>query len=473
MTQHYSRKQFNKIRKSNRVNNGLADALNLPVAPNGEIVDGSMLSRVFRSSIGGLITMHWVALTNAYNKNSFLQTAVNQKVEDAFKNDGLIIDSKTLETDELELLRNTMEEEGDIEAIIDCIRWGRLYGGGCIIANTTQDPDTPLNKEALKGQPLKFLASNRWQCYAQSRSPQTAEKFIFTDAFIEDEEQFKKEAQANNVQIDKSRVGIFTGCNAPYLTRCILQGWSASIFEGILEPIENLLGGFNVTLELLSEAKIDIFKISNLATVLMSADGERQIQRRLQVATANKNYKSSIAMDMEDDYQQKQISFGGIPQLLEQLMYIFCGYLRYPVAKLFGKGASGFSSGDDDLENYNSTVESEVRIPARRLIHWVVNLRCLQLFGRELPDFKPKWKPLREMTEKDLSEVNSRKLADYITLLEHQVMTARQVAQKLTEDNYVLFSDEELAKISDEFTQDMEESIQEDLKFENAETNRS
>lgn len=472
MTQHYSRKQFNKARKTNRVSNGLADALNLPVAPNGEVVDGSMLSRVFNSSIGGLITMHWVALTNAYNKNSFLQTAVNQKVEDAFKNDGLIIDSKTLETDELELLRNTMEEEGDIEAIIDCIRWGRLYGGGCIIANTTQEASEPLNKEALKGQPLKFIASNRWQCYAQSRSPQTAEKFIFTDAFIENEEQFNQQSQANNIEIDKSRVGIFTGGNAPYLTRTILQGWNASIFEGILEPIENLLGGFNVTLELLSEAKIDIFKISNLASVLMSADGERQIQRRLQVATANKNYKSSIAMDMEDDYQQKQISFGGIPQLLEQLMYIFCGYLRYPVAKLFGKGASGFSSGDDDLENYNSTVESEVRIPARRLIHWVVNLRCLQLFGRELPDFKPKWKPLREMTEKDMAEVNSRKLADYITLLEHQVMTARQVAQKLTEDNYVLFSDEELEQISDEFTNDMEMSIQEDMNFENAETNR-
>lgn len=478
MTQHYSREKFNKLRskqanKLNTVDNGLADALNLPVAPNGEIIDGSMLSRIFNSSIGGLITMHWVALTNAYNKNSFLQTAVNQKVEDAFKNDGLIIDTKTLDTDELELLRNTMEEEGDIEAIIDCIRWGRLYGGGCIIANTTQDAKKPLDKNALKGQPLKFLASNRWQCYAQSRSPQTADKFIFTDAFIENEEQFKQQVKANNIEIDKSRVGIFTGSNAPYLTRTILQGWNASIFEGILEPIENLLGGFNVTLELLSEAKIDIFKISNLATVLTSADGERMIQRRLQVATANKNYKSSIAMDMEDDYQQKQISFSGIPQLLEQLMYIFCGYLRYPVAKLFGKGASGFSSGDDDLENYNSTVESEVRIPARRLIHWVVNLRCLQLFGRELPDFKPKWKPLREMTEKDMAEVNSKKLADYITLLEHQVMTAKQVAQKLTEDNYILFSDEEIEKISDDFNNDMETQLQEDLNFENAQTRRS
>lgn len=465
MTQHYSREKFNKARKHNTVNNGLAEALNLPVAPNGEIINGSMLSKVFRSSIGGLITNHWVALTNAYNKNSFLQTAVNQKVEDAFKNDGLIIDSKTLSTDELEQLRTTMEEEGDIEAIIDCIRWGRLYGGGCIIANTTQDASKPLNKTALKGQPLKFLASNRWQCYAIGQSPQTAQEFIFTDAFTENYTDFQINSNANNIKIDKSRVGIFSWNNAPYLTRTILQGWNASIFEGILEPIENLLGGFNVTLELLSEAKIDIFKIANLSTVLASPQGERLIQKRLEIATANKNYKSSLAMDKEDDYEQKQITFAGIPQLLEQLMYIFCGYLRYPVAKLFGKGASGFSSGDDDLENYNSTVESEVRIPARRLIHWVVNLRCLQLFGRELPDFKPKWKPLKEMTEKDLAEVNSKKLADYITLLEHQVMTAKQVAQKLTEDNYILFSDEEIENITDEFMPDMEQSIKEDLEF--------
>lgn len=473
MTQHYSRKQFNKLRKHNTVNNGLADALNLPVAPNGEIINNSLLSRVFNSAIGGLITNHWVSLTNAYNKNSFLQTAVNQKVEDAFKNDGLIIDSKTLSTDELEKLRTTMEEEGDIEAIIDCIRWGRLYGGGCIIANTIQDAETPLDKNALKGKPLKFLASNRWQCYSIGKSPEVAESFIFTDAFIENQDQFNQQTNLNNIKIDKSRVGIFTGTNAPYLTRSILQGWNTSIFEGILEPIENLLGGFNVTLELLSEAKIDIFKISNLASVLMSADGERQIQKRLEIATANKNYKSSLAMDKEDDYEQKQIAFGGIPQLIEQLMYIFCGYLRYPVAKLFGKGANGFSSGDDDLENYNATVESEVRIPARRLIHWVVNLRCLQLFGRELPDFKPKWKPLREMTEKDLAVVNSRKLADYIILLEHQVMTAKQVAQKLTEDNYILFSDEEIENIPAEFMSDIETSIQEDLNFENIETRRS
>lgn len=462
MTQFYSRKKFDKMR-ANTVNNGLASAMGLPSTPTGEPKDPSLFSKVFSSSVYGLISFHWVALTNAYNKNSFLQTAVNQKVEDAFRNDGLIIDTKTLDTEELETLRKTMDEEGDIEAIIDCIRWGRLYGGGVLVANTTQDPTQPLNRKALKGQPLKFLATNRWQCTSQSVNPYVAKQFIFTDNMQEAENVVN--ANTLSQTVDASRVAVFTGNSAPYLTRLILNGWNASIFEGILEPIQNLLGGFNVTLELLSEAKIDIFKISDLASTLMSPDGERQVRKRLSIATANKNYKASLAMDANDDYQQKQISFSGIPQLLEQLMYIFCGYLRYPVSKLFGKGSSGFSNGDDDLENYNGTVDSEVRIPARQLITWVVNLRCLQLFGRELPDFRPKWRPLRVMSEKDQAEINSKRLADYIVLLEHQVMTPKQVAQKLTEDTYILFSDEEINKVSDEFEPDMETSVKEDIEM--------
>lgn len=463
---YYSRKQFqnnhNKLVKQNRVTNSLGGALGLTQSANGVIYDNSILWKVFNSRIGGLITNHWVSLTNAYNKNSFLQTAVNQKVEDAFQNDGLIIDSKTLSTDELEKLRTTMEEEGDFEAIIDCIRWGRLYGGGVIVANTEQDPSEPLDKEALKGKKLKFLATNRWQCTSQAVNPYVAEKFIFTDNMQEGE---LLASDSTSQEIDASRVGIFTGNNAPYLTRTILNGWNASIFEGILEPIENLLGGFNVTLELLSEAKIDIFKISELATVLSSPNGEALIRKRLEIATANKNYKGSLAMDKEDDYQQKQISFGGIPQLLEQLMYIFCGYLRYPVAKLFGKGSSGFSSGEDDLENYNSTVNSEIRVPAKRIIHWVVNLRCLQLFGRELPDFRPQWRPLKAMSEKEQAEINSRRLDDYLKLKQANVMTAKQVGQKLTEDGYILFSDEEIEKMSDEYEPDMETSVREDIEM--------
>ena len=436
--------------KNNTVNNGLTEALGLEVDHFGNIKDSTVLSKLFNSNAQMLLTYDWVALTNAYNKNSFLQTAVRQKVEDAFRNDGLIIDTKTLDTKEIEKLRNALDENGDIQAIIDVACWGRLYGGACLIANTDQDPTMPLNKAALKDSPLTFLAANRWQCSCLETSPYLAEKFTYTDNV---EKLNVKGKYDGVIDLDKSRVSIFTGVPAPYLTKAMLQGWGASIFEGILDPIEHLLGAFGVTLELLSEAKIDIFKISELATTLLSPNGEANIRKRLAIATANKNYKGSLAMDVNDDYQQKQISFSGIPQLIEQLMYIFCGYLRYPVSKLFGIGSSGFSSGEDDLENYNGAVEAEVRVPLRQIIAWVVNLRCLQLFGRELPDFRPRWKPLRVLSEKEQAEINSRKLADYLQLADRQMITKAMVLQKLTEDGYILFSDEEINKVKDEFVQ--------------------
>lgn len=439
-----------KTIKSNTVNNGLTEALGLQCDPYGNIKDSTVLSKLFNSNAQMLLTYDWIALTNAYNKNSFLQTAVRQKVEDAFRNDGLIIDSKTLDTDELEKLRNALDENGDIQAIIDVACWGRLYGGACLIANTNQDPSRPLNKNALKGQPLKFLATNRWQCSCLGTNPYTADTFTFSDNI---DKLGVKGNVGDVVNIDSSRVGIFTGVSVPYLTRAMLQGWGASIFEGILDPIEHLLGAFGVTLELLSEAKIDIFKISDLAATLLSPNGEALIRKRLAIATANKNYKGSLAMDVNDDYQQKQITFSGIPQLIEQLMYIFCGYLRYPMSKLFGTGSSGFSSGEDDLENYNGTVDSDIRVPIRPLVHWVVNLRCLQLFGRELPDFRPRWKPLKVLSEKEQAEINSRRLADYLQLADRQMITKAMVLQKLTEDGYILFSEEEINKVKDEFVQ--------------------
>lgn len=452
--QHYSRKrQFKNF--DNRVNNGLGEALNLPNYGNG--INNPLLNAgiMINNTSPQLLTLNWIELTYFYKQNGFIQTAINQIVDDAFRNDGLIIDSKTLSTNELEELKQALIDNGDIDAIMDCIRWGQLYGGGVLIANTSQNFSAPLNKKILKGGKLKFLASDRWQCQSNGESPELTKTFTFCDTL--------DSVRKAGVIIDTSRVATFSGVKAPYQLRAMLQGWGLSIFEAIIPPLTQYLKAMNVTLELLDEAKIDVLKIFKLSNTLLSPNGERQIRKRLALVTDNKNYKSSIAMDKDDEYEQKQISFSGLPDMIVQIQYLVCAALKRPYSKIFGKGSSGFSSGEDDLENYNTIVDSEIRRPATNLIKWVVNLRCLQLFGRELTDFRPRWKPLRVMTEKEQADVNSKKLADYLALLEHQVITPKQVAQKLTEDGYILFSDEEIENISDEFAPDMEDSIKEDL----------
>lgn len=442
--------------QENTVNNGLSNALDLP--NNSNYLNNPMLNPgvLFNNTSPVLLTYYWLELTYFYKSNGFIQTAINQIVDDAFRNNGLMIDSKTLSTDELEELKQALIDNGDIDAIMDCIRWGQLYGGGVVIANTEQDYKLPIDLEDLKDKKLKFLASDRWQCKADGVSPKLCKTFTLCD-YINDD-------NLNNVTIDTSRIGIFTGVKAPYQLKSLLNGWGLSIFESIIPPLTQYLKAMGVTLELLDEAKIDVIKIMDLASTLMSPSGEALIRKRLKLVTDNKNYKSSIAMDSNDDYNQKQINFSGLPQMIEQIQYLVCAALKRPYSKIFGKGSSGFSSGEDDLENYNTIVDSEIRRPATKLIKWVINLRCCQLFGRELPDIVIKWRPLRVMTEKEQAEINNRRLADYIMLLEHQIMTPKQVAQHLTEDNYILFSEDELNKLSDELQeQDIEESVKEDL----------
>ena len=437
----------NKINNSKAVINNsiLSDTLGLPACSDYIQNPLTNPATLYYNSSPVLLTLSWVPLTYAYKSNGFIQTAINQIVDDAFRNEGMIIDSETLDSEELEDLRKAVYDN-DIEEIKDTIRWGELYGGGVLIANTDQNYELPLDEKLLKNKRLKFMASDRWQCIANGISPYLAKTFTLTDNM--------REQTTSGITIDASRIGIFTGVRAPYLLRSMLQGWGLSIFEAIIPPLTQYLKAMGVTLELLDEAKIDIIKMNGLIDLLASKEGQKLVQERLKIAVENKNYKSAIGMDTEDDYQQKQINFSGLPEMIVQIQYLVCAALKRPYSKIFGKGSSGFSSGEDDLENYNTIVDSEIRTPATPLIKWAVGLRCLQLFGRIPPDLKISWKPLRVMSEKDEAEIKSRKLADMLQLVDRQIMTKQQCAIKLTEDNIINFSEEEIAEISNEFEPD-------------------
>ena len=41
--------------------------------------------------------------------------------------------------------------------------------------------------------------------------------------------------------------------------------------------------------------------------------------------------------------------------MIEKIQYLVCAALKRPYSKVFGKGSSGFSSGEDDLENYKTS----------------------------------------------------------------------------------------------------------------------
>lgn len=417
-----------------QVNNGLASAMGLTSEQMNP-------TEIYANASSYLLSLNYIPLANTYKSNGFAKTAVDLPVSDCFRDGGYILNSATLDAEELQKLQETMDEN-DTEIIKQCMRWGRLYGGGLVICSTDQKPDTPFNPETIHNKAVEFFAADRWQCQPNSSTIQLADQFILQDNF---------EAQSDLIIFDKSRLMPFIGEVQPYYIRNLLNGWGASIFEHIIPQLTQYLKANSVILELLDEAKIDILKINELASLLSSGEGEALVRKRAEIFAQQKNYKNMGVMDTNDDYVQKTMTFSGLNEILEKIFLLICSSLRIPYSKIFGRGASGFSSGEDDLENYNAMIMSELRVPAQPIIKWMAQIRACQLFGKKLDDLTITWKPLRVLTEKEQQEVKTSKINSYIQLLQSRVLTPKQVAEKLVQDEIISLTDEEINNIDDEF----------------------
>lgn len=190
----------------------------------------------------------------------------------------------------------------------------------------------------------------------------------------------------------------------------------------------------NVLFELLDEAKVDIIKLETLQTALSAGNTNQILQRMLDLIANNLNYKSKLLMSTNDDYVQKQISFSGLAEMNKEIRIMMAGAANMPVNKLWGEGVTGFGSGEDSLENYNSQIENEVRSADDAVIDWVLMLRCYQQFGFELPDLTKNWKNLRVLSAIDEQNIADHKFANALQLYDRQFLSPKELALYLKKE---------------------------------------
>lgn len=407
----------NKQRKTNSLS-GLVSSV-----ANATGYQSEMLSQPFSLAFSNSynpITLNYVLLSYAYMTHGVLQTMVDQPVADGFRD--LNITSDELTDDELDLLRRTMDEEGDILACQDVIRWSRLFGGAGLIINTNQLPDTPLSKTGIFGGPLEFIAADRWELAGTNVNINSnAEPFPF---------------RYYSKPVHRSRVITVNGKKAPSFLAPRLQGWGLSCFECTIRDINSYVKNQSVIYELLDEAKIDIYRIQGFNTSLDTMAGEEALTKRIEMSTMLKNFRNSLAMDIEDDYEQKQLSFAGLSEMLKENRIGIAASVRMPMTKLFGMSAAGFNSGEDDIENYNSIVESQVREKAKPIIQEVARLRALQLFGFE-PEIEASFEPLRILSAEQEENVKNAQFTRLSSLYDRGLLTPVEFMEALNKEKLI------------------------------------
>lgn len=379
------------------------------------------------------LTLQWILLTYLYKTYGILGKVVDIPVDDAYKNGGFDLDADSITEDEVKELQDSLNGLGDIEEIKTAQKWARLYGGAALIALSGDDLSKPLNLDNLYNQKLEFIAVDRWQLnYSLPNVKMRGGEWELTN-YDNIGEGFKKEWSGQN-KIHASRVFLVSGKKAPYFIMQQVQGWGISVYEQIFQDMSQFFKSRNVMFELLDEAKTDILKLATLQTALSSSQGKRALQDMVDMVARNKNYKSQITLSKDDDYEQKQISFSGFEGILKEIRIMMAGSANIPVNKLWGEGVTGFGSGEDSLENYNSQIENEVRTPANALVNWVLKLRCYQLFGREVEDLVKTWKNLRVLSAIDEQNITDHKLSNVLQLFDRQLLTPKEIMEYLKKE---------------------------------------
>ena len=364
-------------------------------------------------------------ISQLYVEIGLVQTIVDVPVDDGLRG-GLMLKSQQLDEDQLQELNHTLEFMGDMQVMSHAAKWTRLFGGGGVLIQVDdQDPETELDMASIgPDTEVTFRACDLWELFSDFQNLSDEE----IDLSIESAVQTKDYFDFYGHRIHKSRVMMMKGPDAPSFIRPRLRGWGLSVVENLVRSINQYLKAIDLTFEVLDEFKVDVYKLKNLVSTLLAPNGTAKVRERVGMTNLSKNYNNAIVLDSEDDWDHKQVSFDGLSDAMAGIRRQVASDMRMPITKLFGSSDSGGIGNTDqnDMENYNSLVESQVRFKLKFHIIKMVQIRCQELFQFIPDDLEIEFKPLRVLTAEQEENVKTQKF--------NRVLAAKQAGELTTEE---------------------------------------
>lgn len=377
-------------------------------------------------------------LSQLYTEHGIIQTLIDQPVDDGFRG-GIRIKSDQLDTDEIEYLENKINNGKYIQDIKQGCKWMRLYGGGGLIIMTEQDHKQKFDiNKVNKHSTIEFYPADLWELNLQylidgeenSQQLPTAINPTGDLGALRDQD-YNFYGQL----LDRSFVFPLRNKEAPSFIRRRMRGWGMTEVERIVRSINQYFKNNNVIFELLDEAKVDIYKIDQFNQALLTQNGTNSVQKRIQMANMVKSHLNALVMDKNDEFEQKQMNFAGLSEMLQQIRIGIASDLKMPVTKLFGVSSAGFNSGEDDIENYNSMIESEIRSKVQPVCVQVAQLLSKKYFDIVPDDLHIEFEPLRVLSAEQQENVKTMKMTNILNAFGAGILDSTEAREMINKDN--------------------------------------
>ncbi|MDE9558111.1 DUF1073 domain-containing protein, partial [Xenorhabdus bovienii] len=127
------------------------------------------------------------------------------------------------------------------------------------------------------------------------------------------------------------------------------------------------------TTQLIHKAHLRTYSIEGLRNVLaVGGDMEKGLMKHLDMIREFQTIEGMTLMDSKDVFATHSYSFAGIADVILRFAEQVSGATGIPLVRLFGQSPSGFSTGDGDLENYYSRVNTLQERRLRRPLRWLL-----------------------------------------------------------------------------------------------------
>jgi uncharacterized protein len=236
----------------------------------------------------------------------------------------------------------------------------RLFGTGIVAIITKEAPLTePLNYDKLlQGDLMSLLAVDRFDCMIKKRILDYTSRLYGQPEIYTIHLRF-----GGTIEIHASRVLRFDGIKA--LSQ---MGWNSYNMDwgvsSLVPVVVEIMQDSNISksvAHMVNEASIPINKIQDFAeAVTGQGDADMTIQERMQAVTIGRSVYRTLFMDKDDEYQRVDISFAGLPEIIDRSARRLSAAANIPATRFWGQSPLGMNAtGESDMKNYVMQVAAE------------------------------------------------------------------------------------------------------------------
>lgn len=301
--------------------------------------------------------------------------------------------------------------------------YGRLGGGAIIFGIGDENPALPVNPRSLALGSIRHATTwTRWQITIGPKITDPASEFFGGPEY------YTLNTTGQPVRIHPSRVIAFTG--APVVpgigTSWEDEFWGDSCLQAVEDAVKNADSAQNGFAGLVSEAKIDVYKIPGLTALAATSEFEAALSKRMNTSNLFKSQFNALLLDAGngtagsgEEWDTRQINWSGIPQIVMMYVSLVAGAFDIPATRFIGKSPDGMNAtGEGDENAYYAMIAALQTSDLRPILARIDALLIPSALGKMDESVWWKFAPLRESTEKEEAE-NFDKTMDAVTKLQN------------------------------------------------------